>query len=147
RRMAAAEAEAKGAWQIADEHDDAHLRVFTESAKVAYGELEQHRSNPYYHIANMDLACYDREYAAPHVRASARAEHLAPWPDAVDMAISSLDQVPAPVATALGSAVRGLAAGLPDDSDEQSRQAALAAHARLVDHIDHAAKHGRPDAA
>jgi hypothetical protein len=147
RGLAAAEADADGTGQIADEHDDAHLRVFTQSVKVAYSELEQHRSNPYYHIANMDLACYDREYAAPDVRATARAEHLAAWPDAVDMAISSLDQVPAPVASALSSAVRGLAAGLPADSDGRSRAAALAAHARLVSHIDHAAEHGRPDAA
>ncbi|HEU5423346.1 MAG TPA: DUF885 family protein, partial [Nitrolancea sp.] len=145
RRLA--EAEADSAARIADEHDDAHLRVFTESVKVGYAELAQHRSNPYYHLANMDLACYDREYAAPEVRASARAEHLAAWPDAVDMAISSLDQVPAPVAKALGGAVRGLAAGVPADGDEPSRAAALAAHARLVSHVDHAAEHGDPDAA
>lgn len=142
-----AEAEADGAWPIADEHDDAHLRVFTESLKVSYAELEQHRSNPFCHIANMDLACYDREYAAPRIRADARAEHLAAWPAAVDMAISSLDQVPAPVAEALGSTVRGLAAGIPADADERSKAAALAAHARLVSHMDHAAEHGRPDVA
>ena len=149
RRLAAAEAkaDADAAWRLADEHDEAHLRVFTESTKVAYAELELHRRNPYFHVANMDLACYDREYAAPQVRASASAAHLAAWPDAVDMAISSLDQVPAPVAKALGSAVRGLAAGLPADADERSQAAALAAHARLVSHVDHAAEHGHPDAA
>jgi hypothetical protein len=51
------------------------------------------------------------------------------------------------VAKSLGGAVRGLAAGIPADADEQSRQAALAAHARLVSHIDAAAEHGNPDAA
>src|SRR5215472_6563944 len=60
RRLAAAEAD--GAGQIADDHDDAHLRVFAESIRVAYAELEEHRSNPLLHSANMDLACYDREY-------------------------------------------------------------------------------------
>jgi hypothetical protein len=140
-------AEADGAARVADEHDDAQLRVFAESLKVSYGEIEQHRIHPYCHIANMDLACYDREYAAPQERASARAKHLRAWPDAVDMAISSLDQVPAPVAKALGGAVRGLAAGLPADGDDASKSAALAAHARLVSHVDHAAEHGPPDAA
>lgn len=149
RRLAAAEAEAEadGAGQIADDHDDAHLRVFAESIRVVYAELEEHRSNPLLHSANMDLACYDREYAAPQVRAAARAEHVAAWPDAVDMAISSLDQIPAPVAKALSSAVHGLAAGLPADGDERSRANALAAHARLVSHVDQAAEHGNPDAA
>jgi hypothetical protein len=148
RRLAAAETESRsGAGQVADPHDDAHLRVFADALRVAYDELEQHRSNPYYHVSNLDLACYDREYAEPAARASARAEHLAAWPDAIDMAISSLDQVPAPVAKALSGAVRGLASGMPADGDQRSRDAALAAHARLVSHIDDAASRGRPDAA
>ncbi len=147
RQLAAAEAESAGAGRVADEHDEAQLRVFADAAKVTFADLEQYRSNPIFHVSNMDLACYDREYAPAQVRASARAEHLAAWPDAVDMAISSLDRVPAPVATALRGAVRGLAAGAASEGDERSKAAALAAHERLVSHIDHAATHGQPDAA
>jgi hypothetical protein len=130
-----------------DEYDAAHLATFERAATVSYGDLELYRSNPYYHIANMDLACYDRDYAAAGDRARARADHLAAWPDAADAAIAALDQVPAPVAKALASAVRGLAASIPADRDEQAKAAALAAHARLVAHIDEAAVSGRQDAA
>lgn len=145
-RLAAAEAET-ATGSVPDEHDDAHLRVFADFLKVSYGELGQHRTNPFPHLSNLDLACYDREYAPAGERAAARAEHLAAWPAAIDMAISSLDQLSAPVARALSAAVRGLAAGLPADADARSRAAALAAHARLVRHVDDAAEHGRPDAA
>jgi uncharacterized protein (DUF885 family) len=130
-----------------DEYDAAHLAVFERSSTVVYGELEMHRANPHFHIANMDLACYDRDYAAEDDRARARADHLAAWPEAVDAAIAALDRVPAPVARALASSVSGLAAGIPANRDEQANAAALAAHARLVAHIDQAAATGRPDAA
>src|SRR5258708_36871515 len=53
RRLAAAEAD--GAARVADEHDDAHLRVFTESVKAAFAQLEQHRGNPLYPLATIDL--------------------------------------------------------------------------------------------
>ena len=132
--------------RLDDEHDESHLAIFERAAQVRFGELELHRSNPYFHIGNMDLACYDREYAPQEERDRARAAHLAAWPDAADAAITSLDAVPAPVAHALVGAARGLAAGIADDADEL-RSAALAAHARLVTHLDQAAAHGSPDAA
>src|SRR5258708_5946783 len=93
--------------RLDDEHDEAHLAVFERATQVSYGELELHRSNPYFHIANMDLACYDREYAPKEERDRARAAHLAAWPDAVDAAITALDTVPVPVAQALAGAARG----------------------------------------
>jgi len=136
-----------GGDSLTDDHDEAHLAVFERAARVGYGELELHRSNPYLHIANLDLACYDREYAPEAERQRARAAHLAAWPDAVDGAIRSLDAVTAPVGEALADAARGLAAGIPHDADEAAIAAARAAHARLVGHLERAAASGSPDAA
>src|SRR5262249_7951750 len=106
-----------------DEHDESHLAIFERAAEGRFGELELHRSNPYLHIGNMDLACYDREYAPQEERDRARTAHLAAWPDAVDAAITTLDAVPAPVAQALIGAARGLAAGIPGNADHELRAA------------------------
>jgi hypothetical protein len=130
-----------------DEYDSAHLAVFERALEVSYGELELYRGNPAFHVANLDLACYDREYAAEDDRARARAEHLAAWPAGVDAAVEALDRLSAPVAKALRGTVRGLAAGIPADRDERANEAALAAHERLVAHVDQAARTGHPDAA
>ncbi len=132
---------------LADDHDEAHLAVFERACRVGFGELELHRSNPIWHVANMDLACYDREYAPRQERDQARAAHLAAWPDAADTAVGSLNAVTAPVAKALAGAARGLAAGIGADADPQAGAAARAAHARLVGHLERAAASGSPDAA
>ncbi|MCG5217222.1 DUF885 family protein [Streptosporangium soli] len=122
-----------------DPYDAAHLQVFEKSMAVGFGELELHRRNVISHLGNLDLACYDRDYAPEPERAAARRAHLARWPEAVDGSIASLDRLSAPVAKALLGAVRGLAAGI-DDAD------ALKAHARLVAHVEQAAADGDPDA-
>ena len=44
---------------------------------VELGELELHRANPLYHVAALDVSCYDREYAPAEERAEARRRHLA----------------------------------------------------------------------
>ena len=119
-------------------HDEAHLAAVEAGLRVFFGELEEYRRNPLAHIANLDLAAYDREYAPVEERDDARRRHLALWPDAVDMAIESLDRVPAPIAKGLLAAVTGLAAGVSDE-------AALAAHGRLVAHIEAAVADGDPD--
>ncbi|MEU6716325.1 DUF885 family protein [Nonomuraea sp. NPDC046802] len=124
----------------ADPHDAEHLRVFEESLRYQFGELELHRKNPLFHLSNLDLACYDRDYAPQEERAAAKAAHLALWPEAIGQAIDSLDQVPAPVAKSLIGAVKGLSAGV-------TGEAALRAHARLVAHLERAAAEGDPDAA
>jgi Bacterial protein of unknown function (DUF885) len=130
-----------------DAHDEAHIAVFDRHAHVVYGELELHRRFPGMHLGNLDLACYDREYAPQEERDHARAQHLAAWPDAADAAIAALDSVSAPMAQALTAAIRGLAAGVGDQASEQVRSAALAAHARLLSHVEQAAQDGSPDAA
>ncbi len=130
-----------GGEQRADPHDEAHLVAFERGARVVFGELELHRSNPLLHLENLDLSCYDRAYAPAADRALARRAHLDRWPEAVDVAVRTLDAVPAPVATALLPATRGLAAGLDPDTDA----AALAAHARLVGHLEGLARTGNPD--
>ncbi len=84
-----------------DPHDESHLSASERRAQVGYGELELHRSNPLAHLAEMDLACYDREYAPAEERERAKLAHLALWPQAVDAALASLDRVSAPVAAAL----------------------------------------------
>src|SRR5919107_3528316 len=144
-----------------DPHDEAHLAAFERLARLELGELELHRANPLYHIAALDVSSYDREYAPAAERAEARRRHLAAWPDAVDAAVEALDRVPAPVAGSLLAAAKGLIADLegsgepqrgapvnrdPDESDVTIERA-LAAHGRLVAHLEAAAKNGPPDAA
>ena len=95
----------------ADPHDEAHLRALEDLQRVVYGDLRLHRRNPIFHLGELDLACYDKDYAPAADRAAARAAHLAAWPRVIDAAISSLDQVSAPVAVSLLGGIRGLAAG------------------------------------
>ena len=151
--------------RLADPHDEAQLSAAEDLRRVTFAELEMHRSNPLLHLAELELVTYDREYAATAERAAAWAEHLAAWPRVVDAAVESLDQVSAPVAQALLGAARGLAAGissgpdaspgggtwategLGDSADEAVREAALAAHARLVAHLERTAAEGDPDSA
>src|SRR6266581_6243019 len=128
-RLATAKA---GGPALDDPHDEAQLATFEDHARVSLGDLELHRRNPRWHLTAMDLACYDRDYAPEADRDRARLAHLAGWPQAADAAIDALDQVSAPVAAALTSAIRGLAAGIPANAGERSREAALLAHARLV---------------
>jgi len=131
----------------ADPHDEAHLRAFENLQQVVYGDLELHRSNPRLHAVELDLACYDKSYAPEADRHAARAAHLTDWPTVIDAAVAALDRVPAPVATSLLGGIRGLAAGIPADADPAAREAALAAHARLVGHVRRAAESGPPDSA
>jgi Bacterial protein of unknown function (DUF885) len=131
---------------LEDPHDEAHLAAFERSAQVFFGDLELHRSNPLVHIGNLDLAGYDREYAPLVERQEAKRAHLAQWPDAVDMAVQSLDRVAAPVASALLGAARGLAAGIGGiGATEEVVAAATAAHGRLVAHLEGFAANGSPD--
>ncbi|MBV9932702.1 MAG: DUF885 family protein [Actinobacteria bacterium] len=123
----------------ADPYDDAQLRAYERGVTTALGDLEDHRRNPLWHLANLDVACYDREYAPAEERAAARRRHLAAWPDAVDAAIEALDRVPAAVAEALLPGVRGLAEGVDDE-------AARAAQQRFQAHVEEAARSGDPDA-
>jgi hypothetical protein len=132
--------------RLDDPHDEAHLAAFEEYARVSLGQLEVYRSNPMPHLSGLDLSCYDRDYAPPQQRHTARRAHLAQWPQAVDAAIAALDRLSAPVAQALAGAVRGLAADIPADAQDDVRDAALAAHARLVAHMQAAAATGRPEA-
>ena len=65
----------------------------------------------------------------------------------MDAALAALDQVSAPVADALLSGIRGLAAGLPADAPARVAAAALDAHQRLVQHMTRLAADGDPDPA
>jgi len=138
--------------RVADVHDEAQLAAAEDQKQVVYGTLELHRRNPLLHLGELDLACYDRDYAPQAERDAARAEHLAAWPRVAAAAVESLDQVSAPVAQALLQAVRGLGAGLRtgpagNGSGEAAREAAAAALARLVAHLERAAADGDPDPA
>jgi Bacterial protein of unknown function (DUF885) len=145
--LAALAAGAAANQPLDDRHDAAQLATFIRRAEVEYSELELHRRNPIYHLMNLDLSGYDREYAPAAERDAARTAHLAAWPDAIDGAVSALDRVNAPVAQALSSAIAGLPAGIPADAAEDVRSRALAAHARLMDRIERAAASGDPDPA
>ena len=138
---------------VGERHDEAHLAAAEKAIRTELADLQLHRSNPLYHLDNLDLAVYDRDYGPPQDRAAARRRHVEGWPDGVAAALDALDRVPAPVAAGLLPAVRGLAAGLdepgpdgtalPDDVIATGK----AAHARLVGHLEAAAAHGSPDAA
>src|SRR5579871_5216582 len=81
-----AEARERGTAQ-GDPHDEAHLRAFEDLQRVVYVDLELHRRNPMFHLGELDLACYDKDYAAEADRHAARASHLAAWPAVIDAAI------------------------------------------------------------
>ncbi|WP_369171304.1 DUF885 family protein [Streptomyces sp. R28] len=124
-----------------DAFDAEVLTIHEDGLRARFAEAELHRRDPLLHVAVMDLACYDREYAPTEERRRARASHLAAWPDAVDQAVAALDQVSAPAAAAALPAVRGLAQVVTDDA------AALAAVRRFVAHVETAARDGDPSAA
>lgn len=145
--LAALAASAGGDPPLADRHDEAQLAAFTRRTEVEFGELELYRRNPIYHLMNLDLSSYDREYAPLAERDAARTAHLAAWPAAIDGAVAALDQMNAPVARAMSGAIAGLAAGIPASAGEDVRSRALAAHARLVDRVERAAATGDPDPA
>ncbi len=129
-----------------DHHDEAHLAAAEAGLRTWFGEAQDHRRNPLVHLANLDLACYDREYAPAEERYAARQAHLAAWPEAIEGALESLDRVPASVAASLLRAARGLAAGA-GTAGSNVLTAGLAAHARLVAHLERAAKDGPPEVA
>ena len=135
-----------GGAPLADAHDEAHLTAFENAARLEYGRIERHRHNPFQHLDNLDLACYDRPYAPAEERAAAKQRHLAGWPDAVDASLKSLDSVPSPIARSLLAAARGLAVGLVAERSP-AEAAAISAHARLVDHIADAAENGPTETA
>jgi hypothetical protein len=123
-----------------DPFDAAVLDVYEDGLRARYVEALNHRRDPLVHVGAMDLACYDRAYAPADDRARAKERHLRQWPDAVDNAITALDRVPAPIATASLGSVRGLAAGVDDP-------AALAALRRFVEHVESAVRDGDPSSA
>jgi hypothetical protein len=136
---------------LEDPHDEAHLAAFEAMLRVQFGTPEQggvamHRWNPILIAGELDLACYDKEYAAAAVRAAARERHLAGWPEAIDRALESLDRISAPVAQATVGAIRGLGVAVTT-ADGDIGERALAALDRLIARVETAADSGPPDAA
>jgi len=130
-----------------DAHDESQLSAVEAGVRASFASAEVHRWNPLVHLANLDLACYDREYAPSEQRAAAKAAHIAQWPEAIQAAIESLDSVPAPVASGLLSPVQGLAQSLePDSAGQITLECARSALDRLVGHLQSAAATGSPDA-
>lgn len=128
-----------------DAHDEAHLRAFEELLRVEYGEAGMHRRSARPLLQALDVSGYSRPYAPEETRAAARARHLQAWPAAIEAGIDALDAVPAPLAEGLLRSVSGVAVGV--DADEPGATDALAAHGRLVGHLERFARDGDPDAA
>ncbi|GGI04583.1 DUF885 family protein [Egicoccus halophilus] len=126
-------------------HDDAHLRAFEALARVEYGEARMHRRSARPWLQALDVSGYARPYAPETERAAARRRHLAAWPATIETAVDTLDDVPAPLAAGLLRSVHGVATGV--DPDEEHATEAIAAHARLVGHLERLATDGDPDAA
>jgi hypothetical protein len=134
-----------GGAPLDDPHDEAHLAAVEQRLRVEYGQVALHRRTPRRLLASLDLSVYDKPSAAEAERAQARRQHLAGWPEAIDAALPSLDAVSAPAAEALLPAVVGAAQAVVPD--EPGGRQALAAHARLVGHLELCARHGDPDPA
>lgn len=127
---------------------EAHVTAFENFARVWFGDLQFHRRNPDVHLRNMNLMLYERGYAPAEARRQARNRQLALWPDAVDMAVQALDQVPQRTAAALLGSVRALANQISQsDPDEHVAERARQAIARLSAHLETAAAEGNPDSA
>lgn len=126
--------------RLGDLHDESHLEAVEQGLFARYAIAEMHRWNPLPHLANLDLACYDRLYATEEERRAARQRHLRGWPEAIDASLESLDRVPAPVAAALIRPIQGLVTGV-----DPAETAALAAHRRLVKRIEEAIADGTPE--
>ncbi len=127
--------------RLSDLHDESHLTAYEQGLATAFDVAETHRWNPLPHLANLDLSCYDREYAPASERDAARARHRSRWPEAIAASLESLDAVPSPVAEALIGPVAGLADGI-----DLNQRAALDAHARLLERVQHFVDNGAPDA-
>lgn len=130
---------------LTDPHDEAHLAAFERWLRASFEEVEIHRINPRILLENLDISVYARHYAPVEERGEARRRHLAAWPEAIDAGIASLDAVAAPTAAAVLTSARGLVA--PLDPDDPVEAAALAAHRRLMAHLEQAAIDGDPDPA
>lgn len=130
---------------LADAHDDAHLRAFEDLLRVEYGDAAMHRRSARPLLQALDVSGYSRPYAPEAVRAEARARHLRGWPAAIEAGIDALDLVSAPLAQGLLRSVNGVAVGL--EVDEPGAADALAAHGRLVGHLERLARDGDPDPA
>jgi hypothetical protein len=130
---------------LPDPYDEAHLAAAERRVRVELGQVQLHRRDPRRLLAALDLAVYDQPYAPQEQRTAARRRHLAAWPAGIDAALPSLDLVSAPAAAALLPAVRGAAAVV--DPAEPGGADALAAHARLVEHLEGCARDGDPSPA
>jgi hypothetical protein len=119
---------------LSDPLDEATVAGAEASLRTRLGHLELHRRDPFLHIEALDLTSYERDYAPVADRMAARSRHLAQWPEAIDAAISSLDRVPAGVATAFLGSVRGLRVAIRP-ADGQAGTEASAALDRLIDHL------------
>ena len=134
-----------GGEPLDDPHEEAHLAAFETKLRASFGVAALHRRSARPLLEALDLFVYDRTYAPLEERVEQRRRHLAAWPDAIAAGLESLDQLSAPVARGLLGSVRGLATGL--DPDDALEGAALAAHGRLLAHIERRAADGGPDAA
>lgn len=128
-----------------DAHDEAHLRAFEDLLRVEYGEAAVHRRSARPLLQALDVSGYSRPYAPEPDRAAARARHLQAWPATIEAGTDALDAVPAPLARGLLRSVGGVAVGI--EADEPGATEALAAHGRLVGHLERLARDGDPDPA
>ena len=68
-----------GSGPLPDPHDEAHLSAAEELKRITFARLELHRRNPLFHLGELDLSCYDRDYAPQQERDAARAARV--WAD------------------------------------------------------------------
>lgn len=119
-----------------DEIESAQLGNYEEGLRFEYRDLSVHRSNPFVHIDNLDVSCYDREYAPVEQRTESKVKHLDLWPGLVDTAVATLDRVSAPMASAALSTLRNLEMSVAQEPiPEEIKLRSTAAIARLKAHL------------
>ena len=127
--------------RLADRHDESHLSAAEQAAHAEAG-AEILQWNPLPHIQNLDLSCYDRDYA-PRRSAGGPGRHTSPMAAGGGRRAGVAEAVAAPVAGAL---VRACGAS-PRASQRHDRRRGRTGPRRARQAgraIQQAASHGHP---
>ncbi len=114
-----------------------HLHIYEEGVRFEFIELQAHKTNPFVHLDNLDVSCYDRDYQSASYRFEMKVRHLDAWERAIDQAISTLTNVSAPMARAAVSTLDNMMnAVIGEDLPKQTKDKAALALRRLREHLE-----------
>ena len=114
-----------------------HLQIYEQGIRFEYEELQVHKTNPFVHLDNLDVSCYDRDYESAAYRFEMKVKHLEAWRDAVDRAITTLTDVSAPMALAAIRTLDNMENGvLAEELPQLTKDNAALALQRLRKHLE-----------